>query len=83
MENTQELIFCWETCTRWSEFHEKHNISASQDDGAPSFGAMASQSIMSELELASSLTYQPSFIYLSVFFPGLSFLLTITATFTV
>jgi len=37
MKNTQELIFFWETCTRWLEFHEKHISSASQDGGDPSF----------------------------------------------
>lgn len=41
MENTQELIFCWETCMRWLEFQEKHNISIFPGGGAPSFGATA------------------------------------------
>lgn len=41
MENTQELIFCWETCMRWLEFQEKHNTYASLDGGALFFGATA------------------------------------------
>lgn len=73
MENTQELIFCWETCTRWLEFHEKHNSYASLDGGAPSLGATASESIVGESELASFLIcYQLTFIYLLIFLPGLS-----------
>lgn len=63
VENTQELIFCWETCARWLEFHEKHNSHASQNGGAPSFGVAASKSNvgqsqgkpLSEFLLSSSL----------------------------
>lgn len=53
MENTQELIFCWETCTRWLEFHEKHNRCDSLDGGAPSFGATVYENITDKSELAS------------------------------
>lgn len=68
MENTQELIFCRETDTRWLEFQEKHKTCASLDCGAPSFGATA---------LKAS-----GWVRVNVFFNSLSTLLCIFISFS-